>query len=78
MAGAIGGGLASRPSDRRLKSNIKYLARTDTGLNVYEYEIFGRHEVGVIADEVEKLYPQAVSTGPDGYQRVNYYMLGLR
>jgi hypothetical protein len=75
MAGAIGGG--AKFSDRRLKSNIKYLARTDTGLNVYEYEIFGRHEVGVMADEVEKVFPEAVTTGPDGYKRVNYHMLGL-
>jgi hypothetical protein len=30
-----------------------------------------------MADEVEKFMPEAVVTGPDGYQRVNYALLGI-
>ena len=32
-------------------------------------------QVGVIAQEVEKIYPELVSTGPDGFKSVNYAQL---
>ena len=34
--------------------------------------------VGVMAQEVERVVPDAVVHGPDGYLRVNYARLGLR
>ena len=43
-----------------------------SGLPVYEYTIFGRREIGVMADEAEKVFPDAVITGPDGFKRVYY------
>jgi hypothetical protein len=32
---------------------------------------------GVMAQDVLKVMPEAVSIGPDGYYRVNYKMLGV-
>jgi hypothetical protein len=32
-------------------------------------------QVGVLAQEVEKLYPELVTTGADGYKAVNYAQL---
>ena len=30
-----------------------------------------------MADEVRKIMPEAVTTGEDGYDRVNYDMIGI-
>lgn len=80
-AAALGGsylyGLAAG-SDRRLKSNIVRIGTHELGFGIYEYDIDyegQRHEIGVMADEVEKVIPQAVITGPDGYKRVFYHLL---
>jgi hypothetical protein len=35
-------------------------------------------EGGVIAQELQKVKPEAVWEGPDGYLRVNYSMIGGR
>jgi hypothetical protein len=60
------------PSDRRLKSNIVKIGEDPRGFGLYEYDIFDRRERGVMADEVEKIIPEAVITAEDGYKRVNY------
>ena len=77
-AGLYGVAAAALPlifsSDRRLKSNIVRIAALENGLPVYEYDIFDRHEVGVMADEVERVMPEAVIVGHDGYKRVAYGM----
>ena len=62
-------------SDRRLKSNIERIGTHPLGIGIYEYDIDGRHEIGVMADEVERVMPAAVVTRPDGYKMVNYGML---
>lgn len=87
LGGALGGGLlqaAGRAggfgalfSDRRLKSDIKRVGATSHGLPFYEYTIFGERQRGVMADEVEKIIPEAVLTHPSGYKMVRYDMLGL-
>ena len=64
-------------SDRRLKSDIVRIGTTVHGLPTYEYTIFGRRQHGVMADEVEKVMPEAVSLHPSGFKQVNYTMLGL-
>ena len=68
-------------SDRRLKQNIEYVGKDAvTGINLYEFEYnngSGRRFRGVMADEVEKVMPQAVFAMPDGYKAVNYTMLGI-
>lgn len=64
-------------SDRRLKSNIIKIGTHDTGIGVYEYDIRGKRERGVMADEVMEIMPEAVILGDDGYYRVNYRKLGI-
>lgn len=63
-------------SDRRLKSNIAPTGQTLRGLPIYEYTIFGRRERGVMADEVERVMPEAVAMHPSGFKMVDYGMLG--
>lgn len=72
-------------SDIRMKENIKQIHWLPNGLPVYEYEYkpeFKDHPlaghgkfVGVMAQEVEAVYPQAVITLENGYKAVNYGLL---
>ncbi len=73
-AGIMAGGLMM--SDRRLKSNIQRIGTHPLGIGWYEYDIFGRHEQGVMADEVETVLPEAVLTHPSGYKMVDYGRIG--
>ena len=77
-AGAMGAGTyfaTPTPSDRRLKSNIERVGTHPLGIGVYEYDIFGERQRGVMADEVLTVKPEAVITGSDGYMMVDYAML---
>lgn len=76
--GAAGGALLGLLSDKRAKTDIKKVGKTDDGLGVYTYRYKGGQDthMGVMAQEVEKKVPEAVKTGPDGYKRVNYGLLG--
>lgn len=65
------------PSDIKLKSNIVKLGTTDLGIGLYEYDILDRREIGVMAQEVITVRPEAVTMGSDGFFRVNYDILGL-
>lgn len=67
--GVLGGYLKS---DMRLKSNIVKIGQHPRGFGIYEYDIDGRRERGVMAQEVEKILPHAVAEHPDGYKMVNY------
>ena len=62
-------------SDRRLKSNIERIGTHPLGIGIYEYDIFGKRQRGVMADEVETVLPEAVAIHPSGYKMVNYGML---
>lgn len=62
-------------SDRRLKSNIKRIGTHRLGIGLYEYVIFGRREIGVMADEVANVKPEAVILDKSGYYKVCYNML---
>lgn len=61
-------------SDRRLKEAIQKVGTLFDGLQIYVYNFIGETErrIGLMADEVEKLYPRAVVVGIDGYKSVNY------
>jgi hypothetical protein len=59
-------------SDIRLKSNIVKVGEHPKGFGIYEYDIDGHRERGVMAQEVEKIIPEAVMEHPDGYKMVNY------
>jgi len=74
LAGQLGSA-AIFASDRRLKSDIKRIGTHPLGIGVYEYDIFGERQTGVMADEVEKVKPEAVLTHADGYKMVNYGLL---
>jgi hypothetical protein len=58
--GSLFGGLFSL-SDRRLKQNIKKVGKLDNGLDVYSYTMGGVPQIGLMADEVEKVKPEAVA-----------------
>jgi hypothetical protein len=75
--GGHGGG---RRSDIRLKHDIVMLGRLDNGLGLYRFSYNGSNKayVGVMAQEVQAVMPQAVVRGSDGYLRVYYERLGLR
>jgi hypothetical protein len=68
------------PSDIRLKRDITLLARLDNGIGRYSYRYLWTDTVyvGVMAQEVLDIVPEAVITDPDGYYRVDYARLGLR
>ena len=68
-------------SDRRLKSDIKKIGTHSTGLNVYEWEWNAKAFVlgldkhprkGFIAQEVQKVFPEAVIEGSHGYLMIDY------
>jgi hypothetical protein len=61
-------------SDRRAKTDIKKLGKTQSGLNIYSYRLKGdvRTQIGVMSDEVRKVAPDAVRRAPDGFDRVDY------
>lgn len=83
MAGSIGGGFAGSEigsaaiaglfSDRRLKKDINRLGVMKNGLPVYEYEYVwgGGRRIGVMADEVKEVMPDAVFN-VGGYDAVDY------
>ncbi len=76
--GMRGGG--GRRSDLRLKHDVAEVGRLDNGIGLYRFVYNGGHTafVGVIAQEVQKVVPAAVTRGSDGYLRVNYDRLGLK
>jgi len=75
--GAIG-------SDQNIKENISKIGAFDNGINIYKFDYkpeykdtwgHGSH-IGVMAQEVEKVIPEAVAIHENGYKLVNYAMLG--
>lgn len=65
-------------SDRRLKKNIKQIGKYENGLNKYSFDyVWGEHSEGAMADEVEKVIPNAVFTHSSGYKMVDYSQVGV-
>ena len=83
-AGSAIGGIASafKFSDIILKTNIQFENKFKNNLPIYTFEYKnkehgqGRYE-GVMAQDVEKTYPQAVSISPEGYKMVDYSQIGI-
>lgn len=69
-------------SDIRVKENIERVGIDQpTGLPIYEFNYKGvpdRRFRGVMAQDVEKVYPDAVVQTSDGIKAVNYNMLGMK
>ena len=72
-------------SDRRLKENVVLIGEHPLGIGIYLFDYkpayrdawgHGR-QFGVMADEVERVMPEAVSVHSNGYKMVNYAMLGI-
>lgn len=78
--GGFRGGGGGRRSDVGLKHDIVLLGYLANGLGYYRFSYVGSSKpyVGVIAQEVQNLAPQAVTRGSDGYLRVYYEKLGLK
>jgi hypothetical protein len=79
--GPRGGGGGRRRSDLRLKEDIVPLVRLANGLEVYRFRYIGSDQavyVGVIAQDVEKIDPGAVSRDRDGYLRVDYDRIAVK
>lgn len=77
ILGAAGKG-GSFFSDRRLKSDIILIGPLPSGLNLYSFRY--KHDpvkvyFGVMADEVEEIFPSAVIMRDDGMKLVDYTML---
>jgi hypothetical protein len=75
-----GGGGGGRRSDVNAKHDIALIGRLDNGLGFYRYSYNGSDKayVGVMAQEVQTVMPDAVVRGRDGYLRVYYEKLGLK
>ena len=78
--GGFRGGGGGRRSDIALKHDVVLLGHLANGLGYYRFSYLGSSKpyVGVIAQEVQSLVPEAVTRGRDGYLRVYYEQLGLR
>ncbi len=63
-----------------MKHDVVLLGYLDNGLGYYRFSYLGSTKayVGVIAQEVQAVMPEAVTRGRDGYLRVYYEKLGLK
>jgi hypothetical protein len=83
--GSIIGGVISAAasifafSDDTLKEGIVEINRRPDGLGVYEFSFKGSGQRfrGVLASEVERLYPRAVRFNDQGLREVNYSAIGV-
>ncbi len=80
LAGCPTSKAAGALSDRRLKRDIHPVGKLANGLALYRFKYLWSNEefVGVMAQEVLDVMPDAVVTGADGYMRVRYELLGTR
>ena len=77
--GGAGGGGGGNRSDIRLKREIAVLGKLPNGLKLYKFKYLWSDVewVGVMAQDVLKVMPEAVITGKDGFYRVRYDLLGI-
>jgi len=79
--GGFGGGRGGgRRSDIALKRDVTLLGHLENGLGFYRFRYLDsdRLYVGVMAQEVQTVRPEAVTRGPDGYLRVRYDQISLK
>ena len=67
-------------SDRRLKTDIVQVGLLRAGIPLYRFRYIGRDDVhvGVMAQDVLPVVPEAVITDASGFMRVDYRRLGTR
>jgi hypothetical protein len=79
----LGGAGIMKYSDERLKTNIEKVGSLENGLNLYSYNYKDGYDlpegkqIGVMAQEVEAIMPEAVVEMDNGFKAVNYAMLGV-
>jgi hypothetical protein len=78
--GGFRGGGGGRRSDVALTHDVVLLGHLDNGLGYYRFAYLGSDKayVGVMAQEVQAVMPDAVTRGGDGYLRVHYDRIGLK
>lgn len=72
-------------SDRSIKANIVAVGTHEIGIPLYLYDYKDNYKatcgtgkfLGVMADDVETVLPEAVSVHVNGYKQVDYGMLGV-
>lgn len=76
LGATLGGAAGKSFSDRRLKKNIKRIGTHKSGVGIYEYDYIwgGGKQIGVMAQELEKVMPDAVFE-IDGFKGVDYAKL---
>lgn len=76
-------GVVASSSDARLKTNVRPLSGALSGVQALQGHSYrfraGKgpegEQLGFIAQELEQVYPELVTTGPDGLKAVNYAQL---
>lgn len=78
-SGGSGGDGGGQKSDIRLKRDIEAIGTLANGLTLYKFKYLWSDTdmVGVMAQKVLNILPDAVITGEDGFYRVNYDKLGI-
>lgn len=78
MAASLGPLLAF--SDARLKEDIAPVGKLNDGQNVYSYRYKGDPvpRIGLLAQEVERVHPEAVAEHPSGFKMVDYSLATRR
>jgi len=83
--GSSGTGVMKPGSDRNIKENIVRVGTHPLRIGLYLFDYKPQYrstcghgrQFGVMADEVERVLPEAVSMHPDGYKTVDYRKLGI-
>ncbi len=67
------------PSDIRLKQEVRYLYTTDDNVPMYTFKYIGKEKcyIGVMAQDIIAIHPEAVYTDDRGYYLVDYSSLGV-
>jgi len=67
-------------SDPAVKTDAEPIGIRPDGIRLWKFRYVGgdRHFVGVMANEVREIRPDAVVRGTDGFDRVDYNALGMR
>lgn len=75
---ALGGGLALL-SDARIKENLRPVGMLFNGLTVYAFNFPGdeKTRIGLVAQEVQKLIPEAVTQTEEGLLAVDYGLASM-
>lgn len=64
-------------SDERLKTDIRKVGVTPSGISIYQYKYRGQPHVfeGVLAGELRATHPEAVIRADNGFLAVNYDLI---